>query len=102
MYSNRKERLYELNGIDIDKIKISKSDTLLCTVDLDIFDLDEAQNINNDIKKAFPNNDTIVTFKGFDIEPLNKEELKCFKEYLEMLIMRADNQISKMEKESCY
>lgn len=55
-------------GIIISKLDLKDGDTLIITVDLDIWDLDATQNMINLFSEFFPYNNIICKFKGFDIE----------------------------------
>ena len=55
-------------GIIISKLNIKDGDTLIITVDTDIWDLDAASRMVNLFSKIFPWNNIICKFKGFDIE----------------------------------
>ena len=62
-------------GIDFKSFPVKPDDTIVITVDTDMWDLDTAQSILNILKKVFPPTNTIlVTLKGIDIEVENKAE----------------------------
>lgn len=66
---------FEINpGIIISKINLKEDDTILVTIDLDKYDLDEAYHISKLMFNFFPNNKVITTFKGIEIEITNKDK----------------------------
>ena len=54
-------------GIIISKLEIKDSDSIILTIDIDKFDVDEAHQISKIVQKVFPNNPIITTFKGIEI-----------------------------------
>lgn len=54
-------------GIIISKLEIKDSDSIILTIDIDKFDVDEAHQIFKIVQEVFPNNSIITTFKGIDI-----------------------------------
>lgn len=54
-------------GIIISKLNVKDGDTLIITVDTDIWDMDVASKICKIVSEIFPNNNIITTLKGFDI-----------------------------------
>ena len=62
-------------GIIISKLNIKDGDTLIITVDTDIWDLDAASRMVNLFSKIFPWNNIICKFKGFDITPTNSDRV---------------------------
>lgn len=60
-------------GIIISKLNLKEDDTVLVTIDLDKYDLDEAYHISKLMFNFFPNNKVITTFKGIDITIGDKE-----------------------------
>lgn len=54
-------------GIIIEKLDVKNGDTLIITVDTDIWDIEATQHIMNLFQKWFPNNNIVCTLKGFDI-----------------------------------
>lgn len=55
-------------GIIIEKLKVKDGDTLIVTVDPDIWDISEAHKIYKMVVKIFPNNNVVVTtLKGIEI-----------------------------------
>jgi len=51
-------------GIIISKLDLRDGDTIIITMDLDRYDLDEAYHISKIIVNEFPYNDVKITFKG--------------------------------------
>ena len=62
-------------GVIIKKLDIKDGDTILITIDIDKWDVDEAYEIYKMVVKVFPNNNIITTFKGIDIK-VEKDENK--------------------------
>ena len=59
---------FEINpGIIISKLDLKENDTILVTIDLDRYDLDEAHDIFKLMVNSFPHNNIVTTFKGVDI-----------------------------------
>jgi hypothetical protein len=54
-------------GIIISKLDIKDGDTLIITVDIDIWDPNAASEICKIVSKIFPNNNIVTTFKGIEI-----------------------------------
>lgn len=54
-------------GIIISKLDIKDGDTIIVTIDTDIWDVDEAYEICKIVNKIFPNNNIVITFKGIEI-----------------------------------
>lgn len=54
-------------GIIISKLDIKNGDTLIITVDMDIWDIDAASEMCKIVSKIFPNNNVVATFKGIEI-----------------------------------
>ena len=54
-------------GIIISKLDLKEDDTILVTIDLDKYDLDEAYNIFKLMVNSFPNNNEVTTFNGVEI-----------------------------------
>jgi hypothetical protein len=66
---------FEINpGIIISKIDLKEDDTILVTIDIDRYDLNEAYHISKLISNSFPNNKVITTLKGIEIEITNKNK----------------------------
>ena len=62
------EKEFEIKpGIIVSKLNVKNGDTLIITVDIDIWDIEEIQHMMNLFRKWFPNNNIICTLKGFDI-----------------------------------
>ena len=60
---------YEINpGIIASKLNIGKKDTILITIDIDKYDMEETYYIYKIINEAFPDNTVVCTFKGVDIK----------------------------------
>lgn len=69
------QKEFEINpGIIISKINLKEDDTVLVTIDLDKYDLDEAYHIFKLMVNSFPNNKVITTFNGVEIEITNKDK----------------------------
>ena len=59
---------FEINpGIIISKLDIKEGDTILVTIDMDIWDIDTASEMCKIVSKVFPNNNVVTTFKGIEI-----------------------------------
>ena len=54
-------------GIIISKLNIKDSDTLIVTVDADMWDIEAVQHITDLLHRKFPNNNIICELKGLDI-----------------------------------
>ncbi len=54
-------------GIIISKLDIKDGDTLIITVDADIWDIDAASEMCKVVSKMFPNNNIVTTLKGIEI-----------------------------------
>ena len=54
-------------GVIIKKLDIKDGDTIIITIDIDKWDVDEAYEIYKMVAKVFPNNNIVTTFKGIDI-----------------------------------
>lgn len=57
-----------LEGINFKSFSVKPNDTIVATIDMDIWDLDAAQSLYNILVKVFPTNTVVITFKGVDIE----------------------------------
>ena len=55
-------------GFIASKLKLKKDDTVLITIDPDIYDVNFAYDYIKACKKIFPTNNIICTFKGIDIK----------------------------------
>ena len=55
------------NSIKIETTKIKDGDTIILTVDTDIWDVNQAALIMECLSKFFPHNNIITTFKGVEI-----------------------------------
>lgn len=65
---------FEINpGIIISKINLKEDDTVLVTIDLDKYDLDEAYHIFKLMVNFFPDNKVITTFNGIEVTNENKK-----------------------------
>lgn len=62
-------------GVIISKLDLKEKDTVLITVDMDIWDIEESYKMFQVISKTFPNNQIIMTFKGIEIEKLKEKEI---------------------------
>ena len=60
-------------GIIASKLNIKDGDTILLTVDLDKYALDETYQCHKLICKAFPNNRVVTTFKGIEIDKFEEK-----------------------------
>lgn len=59
---------FEINpSIIISKLDLKEDDTILVTIDLDRYDLDEAYDIFKIMVNSFPNNNVVTTFNGVGI-----------------------------------
>ena len=56
------------SGIILSKLDIKDGDTIVITVDMDIWDVNAASQMCKIISKIFPNNNVVTTFKGIDIK----------------------------------
>lgn len=54
-------------GIIVSKLDLKEGDTILITIDMDIWDLDAASEMCRIVSEIFPNNNVITTFKGIEI-----------------------------------
>ena len=61
-------------GIIASKLDIKDGDNILITVDLDRYDIEDAQNMLQIFSKNFPNNKVIITFKGIEVTKENKNK----------------------------
>ena len=67
------------HGIEIDtdvivsKLNVKDDDTIVVTIDLDIFDLNDGVVYLNMLKDIFPNNVILISFKGMEFE-VRKED----------------------------
>jgi len=62
-------------GIDFKSFPVKPDDTIVVTVDKDIWNITDAEIIKNILDKVFPPTNTIlVTLKGVDIDVDNKVE----------------------------
>lgn len=64
-----KVNVYELN--------LHPGDTLVLQFDLEIFDIDEVQQMLKVWVKAYPQNKVIATFKGMEVKGVIHEDFKC-------------------------
>ena len=55
-------------GFIVSKLKLKKDDTILITIDPDIYDVNFAYDYIKAYEKIFPTNNIICTFKGIDIK----------------------------------
>lgn len=66
---------FEINpGIIISKLNLKDGDTILITVDMDIWDVNVASEICKTVSEIFPNNNVVTTFKGIDIKGVKNED----------------------------
>ena len=66
----------EINpGIIISKLDLKEDDTILVTIDLDKYDLNEAYDIFKIIVNSFPDNRVVTTFNGVEIKGVKNEKL---------------------------
>lgn len=54
-------------GIIISKLDLKENDTIIITVDMDIWDINAASEMCKMVSKIFPNNNVVTTFKGIVI-----------------------------------
>jgi short-subunit dehydrogenase involved in D-alanine esterification of teichoic acids len=54
-------------GIIIKKLNIKDGDTIIVTIDMDIWDINTASEMCKIVSKVFPNNNVVTTFKGIEI-----------------------------------
>ncbi len=67
--SNARGGKMEINpGIIISKLDLKENDTILVTIDMDIWDVDVASEMCKIVSEIFPNNKIATTFKGIDIK----------------------------------
>ena len=59
-------------GIIISKLNIKNGDTLIITVDMDIWDINTTSKICKIVSEIFPNNNIVTTFKGIEIDKLKE------------------------------
>lgn len=62
-------------GIIISKLDLKDGDTILITVDMDIWDVNAASEICKIVSEIFPNNNVVTTFKGIEIKGVKNEKL---------------------------
>ena len=60
-------------GVIVSKLDIKDNDTIIATIDLDIFDLNDGVVYLNMLKDIFPNNVILISFKGMEFE-IRKED----------------------------
>ena len=60
-------------GVIISKLNVKDDDTIIVTIDLDIFDLNDGVVYLNMLKDIFPNNVILISFKGMEFE-VRKED----------------------------
>lgn len=60
-------------GIILSKLDLKEDDTIVVTIDLDKYDLEEAHDIFKLIVNSFPNNNVVTTFNGVKITIGDKE-----------------------------
>ena len=60
-------------GIIISKLDIKDGDTLIITVDADIWDIDAASEMCKVASKIFPNNNIVTIFKGIEISEISAD-----------------------------
>lgn len=60
-------------GIIISKLDIKDGDTIIVTIDTDVWSIDEAYEVYKIMTKMYPNNSIVATFKGIEISRLEKE-----------------------------
>lgn len=54
-------------GIILSKLDLKEDDTILVTIDLDKYDLNEAYHIFKLMVNSFPDNNVVTTFNGVEI-----------------------------------
>lgn len=59
--------LGEVPGIILSQLTLKDGDTIILTVDMDIWDLDAAIDVYKVLVNTFPNQSVVVTFKGFEL-----------------------------------
>lgn len=59
--------LGEVPGIILSQLTLKDGDTIILTVDMDIWDLDAAIDVYKALVNTFPNQSVVVTFKGFEL-----------------------------------
>ncbi len=60
-------------GVIVSKLNVKDDDTIIITIDLDIFDLNDGVVYLNMLKDIFPNNVILISFKGMEFE-VRKED----------------------------
>ena len=61
-------KIFEINpGIIVSKLDIKDGDTILITIDKDMWDIDVASEMCKIVSEIFPNNNVVTTFKGIEI-----------------------------------
>ena len=60
-------------GVIASKLELKENDTVLVTIDPDIYDVNFACDYIKEFEKVFPTNNIICTFKGIDITIGDKE-----------------------------
>lgn len=61
-------------GIIASKLDIKDGDTIIITVDMDIWDVNAASEVCKMANYMFPNNNVVTTFKGIDIKVEKNED----------------------------
>lgn len=62
-------------GIVISKLDIKDGDTLIITIDTDMYDIDAASQMCKIVSDLFPNNNILTTFKGIEINKSKEKEV---------------------------
>lgn len=63
----------EVPGIIISQLSLKDGDTIVLTVDMDIWDLDSAIDVYKVLENTFPNQSVVVTFKGLELSKKGEE-----------------------------
>ena len=63
----------EVPGIIISQLSLKDGDTIVVTIDMDIWDLDAAIDVYKTLVNTFPNQSVVVTFKGFELSKEGEE-----------------------------
>ena len=54
-------------GIIMSKLDLKDGDTIVITVDTDIWDFESIYEVHNTVSREFPNNKVLTIFKGIEI-----------------------------------
>ena len=64
-----------IEGAILSKFKVTDNDVILLTVDMNMFDINDAKIIFDCVTKTFPKNIILLKFKGIEIDKLKEKTL---------------------------